>query len=232
MYTYNELNQMFETCRNKDSGKPLGNNTRLFKRGKNLAIRLHNTDVVTVTPKNEFILNTGGWHTVTTKDRINSYSPSPVYSVKGVWNVFNNSKPESVYYDGIKLDKNGHVISKVISPDKKIAELKKLKLKIKKYVDAYCKHIESGKLELPSGGDCYYCQGLVTNFESGNRSTSSEHLLSHIKERYFVPSLLVNAIKDNGLMTEFWFYSIQSGRDTRVARRVLTKYLLKNLRKD
>lgn len=45
-----------------------------------MAVRLHNTDVVTYHPDGTATLYTGGWMTVTTKDRINAWSPARVSS--------------------------------------------------------------------------------------------------------------------------------------------------------
>jgi hypothetical protein len=42
-----------------------------------IAVRLHATDVLTLFPDGRIEINTGGWHTVTTRDRINRYLPSP-----------------------------------------------------------------------------------------------------------------------------------------------------------
>jgi len=39
------------------------------------AYRLHNTDIVTYKPNGDIVLNTGGWNTVTTRARMNSYLP-------------------------------------------------------------------------------------------------------------------------------------------------------------
>lgn len=59
------------------SGRPLCNNTRLIRRyvgdrfGSGIAVRLHATDVVTFHDDGRLTLWTGGWNTVTTRDRMN-----------------------------------------------------------------------------------------------------------------------------------------------------------------
>jgi DNA helicase TIP49 (TBP-interacting protein) len=64
----------------------LESNTYLQRRDdKTIAIRLHDTDVVTYHASGLTTLRTGGWHTVTTKDRINAYAPVRVYQRKGEW---------------------------------------------------------------------------------------------------------------------------------------------------
>ncbi len=63
------------TGRNHDSRK-LENNTYLERRGENIAIRLHRTDIVTHYPDGSFSLNDGGWNTPTTAERIQAYAPT------------------------------------------------------------------------------------------------------------------------------------------------------------
>lgn len=50
-------------------------------------VRLHNTNVITFKPNGDVTLRTGGWRTVTTKDRINKYSGVSIYQKKGQWFV-------------------------------------------------------------------------------------------------------------------------------------------------
>src|SRR5262249_27597834 len=61
----------------------LENNTRLIRCGDDYAVVLHSTAVVTIHQDGTYTLRTGGWRTVTTKDRINKYSPARVYSTNG-----------------------------------------------------------------------------------------------------------------------------------------------------
>ena len=92
--SYEDAQVILETARNKDRGKPIANNTRVvcngtipFKDGDRdiLAIRLHSTDVVTYYPNGKIMIDSGGWRTVTTKDRINQFSPFHIWSDKQVW---------------------------------------------------------------------------------------------------------------------------------------------------
>lgn len=70
----------------KRTTRKVGNNTyaEIMPWG-DVDIMLHGTTVVSIHPDNSVTLNTGGWHTVTTKDRINQYSPVRVYQRKGQW---------------------------------------------------------------------------------------------------------------------------------------------------
>lgn len=61
--------------------RKMGNNTYLHRDGgDSISLRLHSTDVVTWYRNGDIKLNTGGWNTVTTRDRINEYSPWRVTS--------------------------------------------------------------------------------------------------------------------------------------------------------
>lgn len=66
--------------------KKVGNNTYLERLpGGCFGVRLHNTVVVRIFPTGVYSLHTGGWQTVTTKDRINAYAPARVHARKRKW---------------------------------------------------------------------------------------------------------------------------------------------------
>ena len=99
------------------SAKKVGNNTFevIYKDGCK-AIRLHRTDVVTFRRDGGCVLNTDGWQTRTTKDRMNKYSPVSVYQVDSIWYVAQKrrisdrfpQKGEPVrYYDYMVIDSCG-----------------------------------------------------------------------------------------------------------------------------
>ena len=83
--THAEAVQLIRGKTNKNSRK-VGNNTyaEILYDGS-VGIMLHGTCVVKIHPNNLATLNTGGWYTPTTKDRINQYSPVRVYQQKGEW---------------------------------------------------------------------------------------------------------------------------------------------------
>lgn len=69
--------------------KRIANNTLeiIYPDGRR-AIRLHDTDILSF-KDNKIVLNSGGWQTMTTKNRLNKYLPSniSVISKKSVWYV-------------------------------------------------------------------------------------------------------------------------------------------------
>ena len=92
-----------KSARNEGAGKPVANNTRLYKRDENrYAVKLHAVDVVTINDDNTWTLRAEGWHTVTTLERIRRFSPARIESVKGEWYVAlepDANDPKPAYVD-------------------------------------------------------------------------------------------------------------------------------------
>ena len=63
---YTEVDQQLQG-RCKDSRR-YANNTYLIRENGHLAMRYHETNVVTWYPNGDIVLNSGGWHTSTTKE--------------------------------------------------------------------------------------------------------------------------------------------------------------------
>ena len=90
--THNEAISMVRGKRNGKRRK-VGNNTYAeILHDNSVGIMLHSTYVVKIHPDNTYTLQTGGWQTVTTKDRINQYSPVRVYQRNYEWFVKLNNK--------------------------------------------------------------------------------------------------------------------------------------------
>lgn len=78
--------EALQSARNVYDGKPIGNNTRLMpalatvgdEQFKAIAVQLHHTYVVTYLENGWIILDTGGWNTVTTWQRIREFGPRNV----------------------------------------------------------------------------------------------------------------------------------------------------------
>lgn len=72
-------------------GAPLANNTRLERVPQQdgpdaYAVRLHSTNILTFYSDGRVRLETGGWPTATTKDRL-GYGPWTVYSERKAWRI-------------------------------------------------------------------------------------------------------------------------------------------------
>ena len=79
--------------------KKLANNTYLIDNGKRRAIRLHSTDIATEAGQGKIRIDTGGWDTLTTRERLHRFTSCRVYRDKG-----------QTYVDGQKL-RDGMIIS-------------------------------------------------------------------------------------------------------------------------
>lgn len=168
------------------------NNTYARRDNNNIAIKLHNTDIVTIDKKDEFTLNSGGWQTVTTKERLNKYTPAGISQKAGIWYLSDGS----LFYDGVTIDKLGRVLkpksSKVTSDYEQ--RLKAIKKQARAYAKAYVKALEAGLIDYPGGGDCWFCSMITEDGKPlGESINDTQHLIDHMDENYFVPSLLVNA---------------------------------------
>lgn len=184
MMTYEKAVATLQAGRKKTERK-ISNNTILHKiDDATVAIKLHQTDIVTIHENGAYTLNSGGWRTVTTKARINEYTPARLYQSKNVWYIGSVE-----YADGIKIDSEGKVVSGGNASSE--SKRKELLASIKKYIDGFARHIDDKGLSDPSSGDCWGC--LMKTAE-GKTVMGQDHILQHFEENYYVPSLLVNAI--------------------------------------
>jgi hypothetical protein len=96
----------------------LGNNIYLEPReGGCIAVRYHQTDIVTFYPHGKIKLRCGGWYTVTTKQNLSIFSPFSVYQEKRVWYVNTardytsaNKCPRGTLPPGIVQFKDGMIL--------------------------------------------------------------------------------------------------------------------------
>lgn len=89
-----------------DRGKTVGHKTRRFELPNNgWRIRYHATDVITYDGADTYTLNSGGWQTKTTKERINQYLPTGFWiSQKNfVWTVHTPTGPLE-FTDGMTVE--------------------------------------------------------------------------------------------------------------------------------
>lgn len=164
--------------------------------------RLHNTDIA-VTDSEGVQLFTGGWKTITTKDRINKILSSlrlgiSVYQKSGKW-FLHCPTTHVEFFDGIKVNRNGQVSD---PPKSTIREAARIEAWMKK-VNTWAKKIRKDGPPTPSGGDCWYCM-FITNRVDGPVPTIEElkkdpdHLIQHLKENYLHGTMLVLAMKVGG----------------------------------
>lgn len=190
------------------SAKIVANNTLLIMmRDGRMILRLHKTNILTRIPgSGDVRLDSGGWLTNTTKNRICEFLPKfldehapRVYigSDRGVWKLSNfrylGNDPThtfiSIFYDGMVLGPMGDVHDPRPDID---AETKK----IRKQIASFCKMVKEwqGALPVPDIGDCIPCR--VESEHPGE--WSSDHVRSHLEEPYLHGTLIWNALKMKG----------------------------------
>ncbi len=184
--SFTALAEFIAKGRSKTSRKLENNTVAHILDPERIAVRLHKTDILTFHKSGRVVVTTGGWKSVTTKDRLNSYLPAGfrVSQSKGLWYWTGGA----VFTDGDYIGPNGTLYTQAKAGDEK--EVLKLRKQVKEYAKKYAAAIP---LELPSGGDCWGC--LMRNPDTGKPAMDSGHILLHIQEGYVVPSLLVNALE-------------------------------------
>lgn len=220
---YSQAEELFSTARNKRAGKPIANNTRLFKDDEVFRIKLWDTDIVKIYPDNVFELFSGGYRTQTTKERINQFIENGyVYQKNNTWYI-----GDDLFFEGVILDGNGEIVNPLTEEDvdQSIEKNKKLDKMLTKYCAGFRKMIEAGELEYPGGGDCWLCSMVTEDGKTWGDSTGDvSHIISHFEEQYYVPSLLYNAIKQYGANSEFLYHFIKEQKDGKRAQQLLRAY--------
>ena len=173
-----------------------------------IALKYHATDVVLYYSNGTLKLNSGGWRTMTTKDRMCQYSPVSVSQDKGLWYVAEPSMGKGPYYfawdehvlyfEGIEVIDSGKKLNPPSTREMERMEKGKRKIDrmVSKYIKGYVTHLlEVGHAEKPSNGDCWPCSMKEVGTGKGDMM-GYDHLIAHFEEGYYVPSLLISAIDE------------------------------------
>ena len=101
--THTEAREML----NGRTSRTIANNTTLVDLGEGgIVLRLHCTHVVTFRPDGSIVLNSGGWHTVTTKDRLSRVARAhgwSVYAKAREWFVGHRDGATFEFEDGFTI---------------------------------------------------------------------------------------------------------------------------------
>lgn len=109
---YEEAIALMKKAKNPSKGKPIANNTRLYVGlDGSFEIKLHGHPIITIHP-NYITLDSCGYRTRTTKDRMNAFTDVGIYVIQRNynWYVTVPSFEDTVwgeevpFYDGIKLE--------------------------------------------------------------------------------------------------------------------------------
>jgi hypothetical protein len=231
----------------KDS-KKLENNTYLVRvDAESVGIKLHETIVVYIYKSGNYQYDTGGWRSTTTKDRINKYGPVKVSQKNGVWYI-----GTGIYEDGVMLTNEGEPIHPLRDPDRVERKKRKLDKMVREYVKGFAEFAKHNGLATgedqkesewkviqlserqplkPSGGDCWHCWLGVTQNANEPSVFGDSHLLSHLSEKYYVPSLLYKAIVTAGYRDpSFIWHEVAAevaNRNSRLLENILNKFFTK-----
>ena len=237
--TYAELDAKLQG-RNAQSRK-LANNTYAHRRGDDIAVRLHETDVLTFRPNGTVVLDSGGWRSTTTKSRFNEFLPMPfrVWQAKGRWNV-QAGDVRADYFDGMVVDlRNPDALASAGLPATTVAKEDKanriLDAKIKKFLtkDVTPENVVFALENMD--GDCWMCLMLAADGTSlGDTDPHHQHLRDHMREHYVVGAMLRNAVVNArfgqpGFVLSMVYHDAQRGKVTDI-HKFLTKFLRQRLR--
>lgn len=207
------------------NARKLDNNTYAERRENAIAIRLHQTDVVTFFADRAIVANSGGWKTHTTKARMNDYLPIRIYQERGQWYWGNNGN-KTPFTDGDKIGADGKLQAQKTDCNTELA----LRKRILKYAKLYA----ALPLERPGNGDCLFCNAGMRTAEGktlGDATGDKTHLESHIEEGYVVPSLAYNAMKEAGAgQALYWGVFPEDGKAsfiTESAKKQLPRWVAK-----
>ena len=211
------------------SAKKVAHNTieRTLADGTRI-VRLHLTDIVTTYPDGRVKLNSGGFLTHTTKDRLTGYLPAgwSLWTDRGIWYLGRRSDGKRfVFADGVTFSPDGIEVMGIEADEE--ARLQDLNKKIA----AYCKALRGlHNLPKPESGDCWFCCMQTADGKSFGEATRDDHLHSHMEEGYFVGSLIVRAMRAAGCSDFAIAYAYQNhGRGYDRATRAVRRYLRSQL---
>lgn len=197
--------------------RPIGHNTRIVRVGTGISIRYHGSPVVRFTPDSvdrpgEIILDSCGWKTFTTKERMNAFAPRGfrISQERGIWHLWNyDTQVDYIFKDGIRISTQG-VVSCAGDPSEN-ERVKKLTRQIRQYAQQYARELCAGHVPAPSSGDCWDCLMQDEDGTSLGKRRGSDHLMLHIQEKYYVPSLLLRALQlkpccnfTRGILGQLW----------------------------
>jgi len=238
-FTYKELREFLGNKERKFIKKTPAQ-TWVENRGDHLGVFLYETEILSYYEDGRIVLNSGGRKTPTTKQRLSDYLPRGyfIYQKRSVWYLRrpDNTTP-APFNDGMIVYPDGTIVNTGPS----VKETHDLVKRINKYAGDYIRALATGDVPAPGPGDCWHC---YLYFEEDNKTWGElgdgDHLLSHMEEDYFVPSLLLRAVQTTGrcsLAAESWLhYSWYDKKNvpgyfTDIATVQLKKALVKYLKK-
>lgn len=196
MLTYKDCEKMFDGRNSHRESRRLGNNTYLRRTSPvEFAVRYHDTDMLVIRADGTYLYDAGGWYTATTKMRLNEYGPAQITQRNRRW-YFSVDQIEYEYQDGMTVDTRTdptRVEGAPVFSSIKEKQDNRLKRRAHTYATKYVDKFLRQELPKPDAGDCLICRLFDTS--SGKPRTDASHIQSHLDEKYYVPSLLLAAIR-------------------------------------
>jgi len=227
MLTYQETERILA----KRTTKKIARKTYLRRQNGDAVIRFWDTDIITISPDNVYTLNSGGYRTLTTRGRLNSFSPAIVIPDKGLWYVCDGQTAtlRIIFADGIQVNCNGVVLGGEGSQELPKV-LRKVNRLVSRYIAGYAVDVMKNGLQEDTIRDCRYCLMKDINNPKDKEPMGYDHYLCHFEEKYYVPSILLKAVfeevgyRSPALVWKMMKADIERGREPPFVRRALRKY--------
>ena len=202
-YNFNYFDHLIDELPHLNRRK-LANNTYVRRLPDDtLAIRLHDTDIIIVRPDDTFLLQSGGWRTYTTKDRINRFSPARLYQEKNHWYVWPGPTP---FFEGVIVDMQGNPLN---ADDGKAEAAIAAEKNLEKMIHRMIRKLRAcEELPEPNGGDCWGCCMVAESkrdrvgrrygmkrLDPHERPLGGDCVWSHLEEGYLHGSLIIRAME-------------------------------------
>lgn len=226
--------------------RKMANNTWAIRDGDDIVIRLHQTDIVRYKPNGDIVLDSGGWRTMTTKDRIGQFAPVRVYQSDGEWWLTYHAGSLYAYADGMILHPDGTVTG-ALGPDD-MQNIRARNRAARRKIDGFVKSITPERIVTAwenTLGDCLLCRvalaadqptrtffGFQVNVNAPTSGDDCVH--SHVDEGYFHASLAYRAVRAAGYGNPDYVMSLiyhlaQRGEVDDMLTRPLRKFLRAHL---
>lgn len=210
MSTYADFDKLLMRGTKPVPSRKVANNTYAVRLpsvfGNAIGIKLHDTFVVTFYEEGTIKLDSGGWLTMTTKERMNRFLPAPltVHSIKGRWMVTTRSaddRPDyehsTPYVDGMKLaqmhrpgrtEGGPWVVANGLAPADQASQ-DAHNARIEKLIDAYLRWLTAERYEVifQDGprvvSNCGMCVRTDVGVLVGDAFEDKQHLIEHLIDK-------------------------------------------------
>jgi hypothetical protein len=193
-------------------------NTRLVRHEDHIGLRLHDTEVVKYHRNGDVSLDSGGWLTPVTKERMHRFTDAFVGSTKGRWHVTWGSRTVP-FANGMVLHPDGSVSG--IPSDEEVAAQDAANKAARDDIARFLKGITPARIVAAfdnMGGDCILC-----------RVGDTSCLALHVEEDYLHGTLMMRALEAKGfnvsVMSGYIYHEAERGRIDRALTDSLRRYL-------